>query len=189
MHQAQERLTAARLPEGSVIAVLLEQHVRIRELFEAVKSAEGARKQELFDELRELLAVHEAGEEMVLRPVSKDTAGERIAEARDHEEEEAAGVLAELEGMDVGDPLFDARFAQFEQAVSEHADHEESAEFPSVLNAVSAQDQLAMGGRLTAVQRIAPTHPHPRTAGSTASQYLAGPFASLLDRARDAFRG
>jgi hemerythrin superfamily protein len=187
MNQSQERLAAAQLPEGSVIAVLLEQHARIRDLFGAVKSADGARKQELFDELRELLAVHEAGEEMVLRPISRKTAGEQVAEDRDQEEETAASTLAELEKMDARDPLFDAQFAHFEQAVSDHADREESAEFPSVLRAVSAQDQLDMGGRLSAAQRMAPTHPHPRAAGSTAAQYLVGPFASLLDHARDAY--
>ena len=33
---------------------------------------------------------------------------------------------------------------------------------------------------------MAPTHPHP-TAKNNAMNYVAGPFASMLDRAKDAF--
>lgn len=188
MNQTQERLAAAQLPEDSVIAVLLRQHARIRDLFAAVRSAQGARKHDLFEQLRELLAVHEAGEEMVLRPVSKGTAGDEVVEARTHEEEQAAAALAELEKLDVRDPLFDTRFAAFERAVEEHTDQEEAGEFLSVVSGISTQDQLAMGRLLCAAQRVAPTHPHPRTAGSAPTLYLAGPFASLMDHARDALR-
>jgi hypothetical protein len=38
--------------QGDMIAILLEQHQRIRELFAHVKGAEGERKQRAFDELR-----------------------------------------------------------------------------------------------------------------------------------------
>ena len=196
MIQDQERLAAAQLPEGSVIAVLLEQHARLRDLFEAVRSAQGACKQVLFDELRGLLAVHEAGEQMVLRPVSKDipiskdTAGQEVVEARNHEEEQAAGALAELEKVNVRDPVFDTRFARFERTVSEHVDNEEGGEFVRVLIAVDARDQLAMGRRLSvAAQRVARTGPHPHAVGTTAPRHPAGAFASLVDNARDALGG
>jgi hypothetical protein len=189
MNQAQkERMEAAKLPEGSAIGVLLEQHARIRDLFAEVDHAQGEKKQQPFDELRELLAVHETGEEMVLRPVSTQTAGKEIAEARNHEEDEAAHVLAELEKLDVASAQFAEKFAHFEQAVSDHADHEETEEFPTVLAARSEQDLQRMGRMLMAAQKLAPTHPHPGVAGSTAAQYAVGPFASLLDRARDAFK-
>jgi hypothetical protein len=32
----------------------------------------------------------------------------------------------------------------------------------------------------------APTHPHPSTAGSPIAQWMVGPWASLIDQARDA---
>jgi predicted Zn-ribbon and HTH transcriptional regulator len=73
---------AIEQPHGDVITILLEQHWRIRELFTHVKRAEGRRKQQAFDELRILLAVHEAAEEMVLRPVSCQDAGAAVADAR-----------------------------------------------------------------------------------------------------------
>jgi hypothetical protein len=33
---------------------------------------------------------------------------------------------------------------------------------------------------------MAPTHAHPAAAGSTTAQVLTGPFASMIDRVRDA---
>ncbi|MFF9125215.1 hypothetical protein ACF09J_18265 [Streptomyces sp. NPDC014889] len=40
-----------------------------------MKQSSGDEKQQTFDELRALLAVHETAEEMILRPVAADTAG------------------------------------------------------------------------------------------------------------------
>lgn len=181
-----ERQEAARLPEGDVVRVLLEQHARIRDLFAEVKNAQGEQKQNRFDELRALLAVHETAEELVLRPVAKKTAGEAEAEARNQEEEEANHVLAELEKLDVNSTDFDAKLADFERSVIDHAEHEERDEFPPVRHG-SQQDELnGMGSRLQAVEKMAPTHPHPTAAGSPATQMLTGPFAAMVDRVKDA---
>ncbi|WP_131767115.1 hemerythrin domain-containing protein [Candidatus Protofrankia californiensis] len=184
----EERAQAARLPQDDVVGILLEQHARIRDLFADVKTAEGEHKQQAFDELRALLAVHETGEEMVLRPVTRDVAGAEVSEARNHEEEAANRVLAELEKMDVGSAEFDTRLAQFEMAVLEHAEHEEQEEFPT-LHPARAEEQLQrMGRRLRTAEKIAPTHPHPAIAGSTTAQWAVGPFASLVDRVKDAVK-
>jgi hemerythrin superfamily protein len=173
-------------PQGDVIEILLQQHDRIRELFTHVKSAEGEHKQQSFDELRALLAAHETAEEMVLRPVSSKDAGSDIADARNHEEDEATQLLAELERMDVSSAEFDQSFQAFERAVLDHAGREEREEFPSVREEESRDRLLTMGKALRAAEKIAPTHPHPSTAGSPAGQWAVGPFASLVDRARDA---
>jgi hemerythrin superfamily protein len=183
-----EREAAAALPTGSVLAVLYDQHARIRELFELVKTAEGPARQTAFDHLRELLAVHEAGEEMVVHPVTKKLGGESVADARNEEESEAAHVLAELEKLDVSSAEFALKLAKLEQAVSDHAQSEESEEFPRIQVQVSPEDQQKMGERLLMAEKTAPTHPHPAAAGSTAAQYTVGPFAAMLDRAKDAFR-
>ncbi|MGN6577872.1 MAG: hemerythrin domain-containing protein [Nocardioides sp.] len=185
---AQDRAQAAQLPEGDVIRILLEQHGRVRELFQDVSSAEGEHKQHAFDELRALLAVHETAEEMVLRPVSKDVAGDPVAEARNQEESEANEVLKALEKMDVSSPDFDAKLADFEKAVSDHAEKEESEEFPAILQQVDEKKRATMGRAVKAAEAMAPTHPHPSAAGSTMAQYAAGPFASVVDRTRDAIK-
>ena len=183
-----ERANAHRMEPGSVISLLLEQHAKIRDTFGAVRAAPKDQRQESFDQLRELLAVHEAGEEMVLRPVSRKDAGAQVADARNKEEDEAAHVLAELEKMDASDERFMAKLADFELAVSAHADHEELEEFPAVQSTHTVEELHALGDKLLAAERKAPTHPHPTAAGSPAAQRVVGPFAALLDKARDAHK-
>lgn len=183
----QERLRAAELPTGSVVAVLLEQHARIRELFAQTAAASGEARQRSFDELRELLAVHEAGEEIVVRPVTRKDSEGTIADARNEEEKQAASALSDLEDLDTDSVEFAAKLAALEHEVSDHADAEERTEFPYILSSIDQDKQKKMGSRLLKVERVAPTHPHPSAAGSPAAQAVAGPFAGLLDRARDAF--
>lgn len=180
---------AVEQPQGDLIEILIEQHTRIRELFWHVKGAEGEHKQQAFDELRALLAAHETGEEMVLRPVSSKDAGSEVADARNQEEEDANRLLAELESMDTTSAEFDQVFATLEQAVLDHAEHEEREEFPPVREREDRDRLVSMGKLLRAAEKIAPTHPHPSSAGSPAAQWTVGPFASLVDRARDAIKG
>jgi hypothetical protein len=187
-HVHTQYMTTDRIPAGSAISVLVKQHGRIRDMFAAVRRAHGDGARELFDDLREMLAVHEAGEEMVLRPISRTTAGPRVVSARDQEEAEISLFLAGLEQVGTDDPRFGKLFDRLEQAFLEHSAQEEATEFPTVLADCDEEDQLTMGLRLAAAQHLAPTHPHPEIAGSTAKQYTVGPFASLLDRARDMFR-
>ena len=184
----EDRAQAATLPEGDVIRVLLEQHARIHELFAAIKTAGGERKQELFDELRELLAVHEVGEEMVLRPVTRQTAGASVVDARLKEESDATHTLADLEKMDISSPEFNQALAVFEQAVAAHAEREETEEFPTLQTGRDAQERFDLGAKLVAAEKRAPTHPHPMAAGSPNAVKAVGPFAALMDKARDSFK-
>ena len=181
-----ERTEAAKLPKDDVVGVLLTQHARIRDLFAEVKEAEGERRQQKFDELRGLLAVHETAEEMIVRPVAKKAASEREATARNSEEKEANRVLSELEKMEVTSDEFRRMLGELESSVSEHANLEERDEFPALIDHCSEDERSQMGSRLLAAERAAPTHPHPTAAGSTPAQWTVGPFASLVDRARDA---
>ncbi|WNI19428.1 hemerythrin domain-containing protein [Actinacidiphila sp. ITFR-21] len=181
-----EREAAAMLPNGDVVALLLEQHARIRGLFAEIAGADAGDRKRSFDELRALLAVHEAAEELVVRPVAEKTAGEAEADARNQEEKEAGEVLRKLEGMDVADPEFLRAVAEFEQAVSAHADHEEQEEFPAIVAQRTVAQRGTMGDRLRKAEHLAPTHPHPMAAGNPTAVRMTGPFAAMIDKARDA---
>lgn len=186
---AVERAEAAKLPQDDIIGVLLTQHARIRELFAEVHVSLDDARRAKFAELRALLAVHEAAEEMILRPVARRTAGEEEAAARNAEEREAERILAGLEQMNPYRSQFEAKLSEFEKAFRDHADSEESEEFPAVHDGLTPEQRQKMGRRLLRAERTAPTHPHPATAGAAAAQWAATPFESLLDRARDALSG
>lgn len=184
----QDRMTAAMLPEGDVVGILLEQHARIKELFAAVRGASGDEKSDRFNELRALLAVHETAEQIVLRPNTAERVNKRIAEARIQEEVEATKSLAELEELDLESPAFAASFAEFEKDVNEHSEAEEHEEFPAIVAGYTVEERQRMGRLLTATEQIAPTRAHPRVAGHPIATVATLPVASIIDRARDALR-
>ncbi|WP_405577830.1 hemerythrin domain-containing protein [Streptomyces sp. NBC_01190] len=181
-----ERDAAAMLPDGDVVALLLEQHAQIRGLFGEIAESQGEERKQAFDELRALLAVHEAAEELILRPVAEKTAGTREADARNEEEAEATKILKKLEDMDAGSTEFALLIAEFEQAVSAHAEHEEQEEFPAIVARCTVTQRRTMGDRLRKAEHLAPTHPHPKVAGKPNAVRMTGPFAAMMDKARDA---
>lgn len=182
-----QRYPTDQLPADSVVAVLLEQHARIRGLFTEVDNSRGEARQTAFDRLRRLLAVHEAGEEAVLRPVSRSLLGKELTSARNQEEREAAQTLTALETLDVDSRDFTALLGRLEMDIATHAALEESEEFPAVLSHCSADEQEKLGRRLLAAERNAPTHAHPNAIGSTGAGMTVGPFVALLDKVRDHF--
>jgi hypothetical protein len=176
---------AAMLPEGDVIRILLEQHARIREGLQAVRLASGTERGDLFAELRAVLAVHETAEQVVLRPHTDHIIDQELADARTREEVEATKMLAELENLATDSVEFEELFADFERAVTDHADAEEEHEFPQILIDCTPEERTTLGARLTAIEDVAPTRPHPSVAGKPAVQVLVAPVASIVDRVRD----
>lgn len=171
-----------------ITAMLLDQHMTVRTMLDRVLSSRGDERRHAFDDVRELLARHETGEEMVLRPMTRRVpGGETVAEGRMAEENEAKEVLARLEKLDPQSSEFESTFASFRSSVLEHAAAEEQEEFPLLRKGTFDEQDLQKAARkLENAERTAPTHPHP-SAKTTAMNYVAGPFAAMLDRARDLF--
>ena len=172
--------------KGDLVDQLLEQHEMVRRAINGVaRTATAESRQEAFDALRELLARHETAEEMIVRPLTRDIDnGEAIAEARMAEENESKDVLKELENLDIASVEFARTFETFAKSVLEHAIAEETYEFP-LLRRLDADKLEAAERQFLMAEKTAPTHPHP-SARSTAMNFVAGPFAAVADRARDA---
>lgn len=170
-----------------VLDLVKEQHAHIRALFEQVQSAPtNAVKQVAFEELRRYLAVHEVAEELVIHPSARaGEGGDGVVDARLEEEDRAKEMLARLDDMDVAAEDFDILLVELRQAVTAHAEAEETRELPLLRSRCSERDLLRMAQALEAVEEVAPTHPHPRVGSSAMQQLMAGPLASVLDRTRD----
>lgn len=169
------------------IDFLLEQHQKIARLLDEVENASSETRQENFDKLRELLAVHETAEELILRPVTRNEVpdGDRIADARIAEENQSKDVLADLEKLEANSTDFITLFAGFANDVRKHAHNEEVFEFPLVKKHESPEALGAMRTHLEKAEKMAPTHPHP-SARSTTANLVLGPFAAMVDKVRDA---
>ncbi|WP_110182744.1 hemerythrin domain-containing protein [Nocardioides solisilvae] len=170
-----------------VVDLLLEQHQQIRDLFATVRASEGQAKQQAFEDLRRLLAVHETAEELVTHPRARlADGGNDVVDARLAEETASKKLLAQLDGMKVDAPGFDGVFAALETAVLEHAAAEEREEFPLLRDEVDQAQREKMASAVKVAAALAPTHPHPSVGSSMTTNLMAGPLASLVDRTRDA---
>jgi hemerythrin superfamily protein len=173
-----------------VVKFLRDQHNLIKDMFDDVLSATDTKAREkAFTDLRRLLAVHETAEEMVVHPrVRLELSnGDDIVDARLEEEHAAKEQLAKLESMDIGSAQFIKELKKFRDAVIEHAEQEESEEFVKLHRELDADDRKRMAIAVQAAENIAPTRPHPGVESAKAN-FAVGPFASMLDRARDAIK-
>jgi hypothetical protein len=170
-----------------VVKFLKGQHNLIKDMFEEVFSASGPKAREkAFVELRQLVAGHETAEEMVVHPRARNEIadGNEIVDARLHEEHEAKEQLSKLEGMDIDSKEFLDELAVFRDAVVDHAEREESEEFSRLQRKLDSDDLGRMAKAVLAAEAIAPTRPHAGVESAKAN-FAVGPFASMLDRARD----
>jgi hemerythrin superfamily protein len=170
-----------------VVAFLKAQHNLIEDMFDEVLHASDPKAREKpFVELRQLLAVHETAEEMVVHPRTRREGNgtDAIVDARLKEEHEAKELLSQIEKLDTTSKQFVDELTKLRDAVLDHARHEEDEEFPVLKREVDANDLKRMGSAVRAAEAIAPTRPHPGVE-SAKLNFAVGPFASMLDRARD----
>lgn len=174
-----------------VVDYLVAQHDTIRQLFtETLDAADAETKREKFTRLRAMLAVHETAEEMMVHPRVRrkiEGAGE-VVDARLAEEHDSKVALSELEKLDIDTAEFSKGLIHLQAAVLEHAEKEEAEEFPLLTEHLDTEELQRLAVAVQVAERIAPTHPHPGVESATAN-FALGPFASLIDRARDALRG
>jgi hypothetical protein len=173
-----------------VVDFLTSQHEQIKSLFATTLAASGEAREKSFVDLRRLLAVHETVEEEIVHPRAKRKIdnGAEVVEERLEEEHEAKAVLQRLEKLDVDSPEFNRLLAELRDAVLEHAAHEEHDEFARLGQELSKEELESMGRAAKLAEAIAPTRPHAGVESQVAN-LVAGPFAAMLDRARDAIVG
>ena len=135
---------------NDVVDLLRAQHREILSSFAMVREASGRDRTEVFAALVEQLLQHERAEQAAVHPVLRAVTGEpgEVAEARVQEEKAADRALASLISKGVSDPGFDAGLAALEQMVRDHAEHEESREFPLLRQFVPADELRRMAGQV-----------------------------------------
>jgi hemerythrin superfamily protein len=173
-----------------VVRFLVRQHEQIKSLFAETLVASGKAREQAFVALRRLLAVHETAEEEIVHPRAKRRIpnGDKVIEARLDEEHEAKTVLAELEKLDVDDQSFTDTLTKLRDAVVGHAEQEEKQELAKLEQELGGDELEQLGRAVKLAEAIAPTRPHAGVESQVAN-LLAGPFAAMMDRARDTIMG
>jgi iron-sulfur cluster repair protein YtfE (RIC family) len=185
------RRRVARDWKGTVmelIDAILRDHEQVRALFERVASATGKRREDAFDKLRAELIRHEVAEEQIVRPLTRRFVpnGKRTADARVKEEGEAEKVLKKMEKVEFASPQWERDFERLWNKVLQHAEKEETVEFPRLEEAVDPAELRRRGQMFQTAKKVAPTHPHPATPNTPLAHMTVGQVAALVDRARDA---
>jgi hemerythrin superfamily protein len=177
--------------DQDVVDLLIDQHKQMKSLFSRVSAARGAEKQERFEDLVRLLAVHETAEEEVVHPVArrKIENGEKVTDARLLEENALKKALSDLHDLGVDHPDFAGRLATLAGEVVDHSTYEENEEFTPLRRAVTDKQLRKMAETVRAAEATAPTRPHPVVGTSPVANMLAGPPLAVFDRVRDSVRG
>jgi len=183
-------MTTAIETGQDVITFLELQHRQIKQLFGEVRASSGEQRERTFTELRRLLAIHETAEEEVVHPAARKAlpGGDAIINARLQEENKAKKALSALEELDPNSPEFDAQFSTFAMDVLAHAAAEERQEFEPLAASLSEAELERLRHTVELAERFAPTRPHPGVE-SQAANLVVGPFAAMVDRARDLLTG
>jgi hypothetical protein len=119
---------------GDAISILRADHRRVEEMFKEFERAHGERsKAEIAAEICEELKVHTQVEEELFYPAAR-----RVLDAQDLLDEaevehaSAKSLIEEIEGMEPGEHLYDAKVTVLGEYVRHHIKEEQKELFPQV---------------------------------------------------------
>jgi len=131
----------------NVIDVIKAQHQQIKGMLEDTLSASGEERERLFKKVKTLMGAHEAAEEAIVHPVSRNQIvnGDSIVAEHLIEEDEARTALSALEKLRVDSAEFQAQLTELKQAVVKHAESEESKEYNPLATGLGTAELERMG--------------------------------------------
>ena len=144
----QRETARTRMEEMSAIDLLEEDHRQVEDFFEEYEKLEdGSAKEQLALKICMALQVHTQIEEEIFYPEArKAIAKPELVDEAIVEHASAKQLIAEIEAMEVGDNLRDAKVKVLGEQVSHHVEEEESELFPEVEG--SEMDLQALGQRM-----------------------------------------
>jgi len=87
--------------------------------------------------------------------------GDKLAGTAIGQEQEGKEVLDKLDKLDVSDAGFEKLVTKFIEADRTHISYEETQVWPSLRNALSAEEASEIGTKIEQGKKTAPSRPHP----------------------------
>ena len=146
--QAANRKGEAREASPSAIEVLEEDHREVEEWFDEYDELEDEddRKADLAEQICLALKVHAQVEEEVFYPQAREATKENdLIDESLVEHATVKNLIREIEAMEVGDELYDAKIRVLGEMVKHHIKEEEEELFPEL----AKMDLKAVGKELT----------------------------------------
>jgi hemerythrin superfamily protein len=171
-----------------IIDLLTNDHAEVNQLFGRFSQASKPEtKDELAKDIIHDLSVHAAVEEQFVYPLvrKKVDGGDDLVDHGIEEHQEVKKLLADLEKLDPSDSEFATKMDKVISSVREHVSEEEDEVLPKLREATTADTREKVGAVVEKAKSLVPTHPHPMVPGTATAQMVAGPWASIMDHARD----
>jgi hemerythrin superfamily protein len=158
----------------NAVDMLESQHREVEELFAKLDKADrDQRKQNLFREIADKLAVHASIEEQVFYPAVKAKRTEDILLESLEEHLSIKRVLADLIDIDAADETFDAKAKVLKEQVEHHVGEEEDDLFPKVQKIFDEETLIALAQEMTLLQEKLLAEGDPRLAVLTQTDEAA----------------
>lgn len=146
-----DRKHADQYADGDLLSILYREHADISDALDLVAGSKGDERASNLSAVTAFMKRHETAEQQVVRPiVSAEDAAE--AEARDAEEAKADALIAELTALDITSAEFETKFATLKAAVAQHAELEETEEFPILEKTRSEAERVVLGEQFLRVR-------------------------------------
>jgi hemerythrin superfamily protein len=165
---AVKRFDGRSVNQPAAIAFLMQQHRDVEALFEKYeKTKSSAQKAKLSEKICLALAVHAKIEEELLYPEAREKIEEAdLVDEAAVEHATAKDLIAQIETMQVGAELYDAKVTVLSEYIKHHVKEEETELFPQIKQ--TDMDLTQIGERLKA--RTAQLTKELSTGGGTASK-------------------
>lgn len=131
----------------SVIDVLKHDHRTVEDLFAKIEKARGsARKTKIFKTLREEFMKHAEAEEQILYPRMKEIYDLRdFSFEADEEHALAKYLFNEIETIEAGSEVWDAKCTVLKELIEHHVEEEEDEIFPKLKKHLEKDELYALG--------------------------------------------
>lgn len=128
--------SSARLPDA--IKLLTQDHREVKALFKEFEKlckaeADDESKQSVAQQICEMLTVHATLEEELLYPAARDVLEEAdLVDEATVEHASAKDLIAQIQGMEPSDELYDAKVTVLGEYIDHHVKEEEKEMFPKL---------------------------------------------------------
>ncbi|MBX3621049.1 MAG: hemerythrin domain-containing protein [Rhizobacter sp.] len=128
--------SASRAPDA--LKLLAADHKEVKALFKEYQKlceaeADGERKQALAEQICDMLTVHATIEEELLYPAARDVLDEAdLVDEATVEHASAKELIAQIQGMQPADELYDAKVTVLGEYIDHHVKEEEKEMFPKL---------------------------------------------------------
>lgn len=175
------------------IQLIQRDHREVERLFKEHERAERAgdsrREGEIVRELIRELSVHATIEEQFVYPALRQAGADTGVLDALEEHHAVKLTLVELENLAPSSPRYAAKVRLLAENVRRHVEEEERELLPLLERTFEDERRRELASVLERAKRAAPTRPHPTAPDVPPGNFIAGAFAAVYDRSRDALRG